>query len=145
MTTSSGELASRVTDEIRRLRKGRGLQVGDLGARIGPLMRELAGDGDAAARRQALIAEIDRLSAELPDEFRTAIKASLALSADTMHEPNFTARVGWLASHIQRENRTALRRINDAELRLAELLAAEIQRRRSRAPMAPEGWYVREL
>jgi hypothetical protein len=145
MTTSGGELTGRVADEIRRLRKGHGLQVGDLDARLGPLMRELAGDASVAARRKVLIAEIERLSAELPGDFRTAIRASLALSAETIDEPHFTKRVSWLASHIHHENRTALRRIERAEQRLAELVAAEIQHRRGRFPAAPEGWYIKEL
>jgi hypothetical protein len=145
MTTPGGELADQVTAEIRRLRKGRGLQAGDLGSRLGPLLRELAGDGDAAARRKALIAEIDRLTAELPGEFRACIEASLALSAETKDEPNVTARVNWVARHIDREYRTALRRVNAAELRLAELLAVEIAERRGQYPAAPEGWYIREL
>jgi hypothetical protein len=145
MTTSGRELARHVATEIHRLRKGRGLQAGDLDTRLGPLMRELAGDGDTAARRKLLTAEIDRLSGELPDEFRTCIRTSLALSAETMNEPNFTARVNWLARRIDREYRTALRRINEAEQRLAELLGDEIERRRGPGPAAPEGWYIREL
>jgi hypothetical protein len=145
MTTSGRELTGRVADEIHRLRKGHGLQAGDLDARLGPLMRELAGDASMAARRKMLVAEIDRLSAELPGEFRTAIRASLALSAETIDEPHFTSRVSWLASQIHHENRTALRRIERAEQRLAELIAAEIQRRRGRGQAAPEGWYIKEL
>ena len=115
MTTSGGELTGRVAGEIHRLRKGHGLQVGDLDARLGPLLRELAGNASMAARRRVLIAEIERLSAELPGEYRTAIRVSLALSAETTDEPHFTKRVSWLASHIHHENRTALRRIERAE------------------------------
>src|SRR2546429_6671277 len=51
--------------EIHRLRKGHGLQAGDLDARLGPLLRELAGDASMAARRRVLIAEIDRKSTRL--------------------------------------------------------------------------------
>jgi hypothetical protein len=145
MTTSDGELTGRVAEEIRRLRKGHGLQAGDLDARLGPLLRELAGDARMAARRKVLTAEIERLSAELPGDFRMATRASLALSAETIDEPHFTKRVGWLASRIHHENRTALRRIERAEQRLAELIAAEIQRRRGRVPAAPEGWYIAKL
>jgi hypothetical protein len=145
MTASGGGLTGRVADEIRRLRKGHGLQVGDLDARLGPLLRELAGPASATALRNALIAEIERLSSELPGEFRIAIRASLALSAETIEEPHFTKRVSWLASHIHHEDRTALRRISQAEQRLAELVATEIQRRRGRVSAAPDGWYIKEL
>ena len=104
MTTSGGELTGRVAGEIHRLRKGHGLQVGDLDARLGPLLRELAGNASMAARRRVLIAEIERLSAELPGEYRTAIRVSLALSAETIDEPHFTKRVSWLGQpHTPRE------------------------------------------
>ena len=43
MTTSGEDLTKRAADEIRTLRKGRGLQVGDLDSRLGPLLGELAG------------------------------------------------------------------------------------------------------
>ncbi len=145
MTTPGGELTKRVADEIRLLRKGRGLQAGDLDSRFGPLMRELAGSGDAAARRQALVAEISRCSAQLPADYRTAVEISLGLSAETMQEPYLSGRVSRLARQIDRDPRTALRRIDQAEQRLAELIATELRRRRGRIAEAPNGWYLEEF
>ncbi len=124
MTTTDWELTKRVAAELRALRKGRGLQAGDLDARLGPLMRELAGGEDAAARRQALTAVVSLCAAQLIDHYRTAIEAGLALSAETMQEPHFTGRVSWLARQLGRDDRTAQRRIDEAEQRLAELIAA---------------------
>jgi hypothetical protein len=145
MTTVGEDLTKRVTDEIRSLRKGRSLQVGDLDSRLGPLLLELAGSGDAADRRKTLMAAISRCTAQLSGEYRVAAEASLALSAETMQEPFFTRRVTWLADHLDREYRTALRRIDQAELRLAELIATELRDRRSRIPASAEGFYVDEL
>jgi hypothetical protein len=145
MTRPDEELAERVAKEIRQLHKGRGLQAGDLDSRLGPLLGELAGTTEAAARRQALLAEMNRCAAQLLDDYRLAIGASLALSAETIDEPLFTRRASWLAERLDRDTRTALRRIREAERRLAELIAAELRRRRSRAPVAPDGWYVAEL
>jgi len=145
MTASGEDLPERVIAELRSLRKGRGLQVGDLDSRLGPLMRELAGPGDAAARRQALITEINRCCAQLLGDYRTPIEASLALSAETMQEPYFRERVSWLAGQLHRDYRTALRRIDEAERRLAEVIAVELRHRRGRAAVAPDGWYVEEL
>lgn len=145
MTRPDEELAERVAKEIRQLHKGRGLQAGDLDSRLGPLLGELAGTTEAAARRQALLAEINRCAGQLLDDYRMAIGASLALSAETIDEPLFTRRASWLADKLDRDTRTALRRIREAEWRLAELIAAELQRRRGRIPMAPDGWYVAEL
>ena len=70
MTAPDEDLTRRVTDEIRSLRKGRSLQVGDLDARLGPLLLELAGNGDAADRRAALTAAISRCTAQLAGEYR---------------------------------------------------------------------------
>jgi hypothetical protein len=145
MTSSDGELTDRVAEEIRSLRKGRGLQTGDLDARLGPLMRELAGSGDAGTRRQALVAEISRCSAQLVADYRTAIEISLGLSTETMQEAYFSGRVSWLARQIDRDPRTALRRIDQAERSLAELIAIELRRRRGRTTAALNGWYLREF
>jgi hypothetical protein len=145
VTRPDEELAERVAKEIRQLHKGRGLQAGDLDSRLGPLLGELAGTTEAAARRQALLAEINRCAGQLLDDYRMAIGASLALSAETIDEPLFTRRASWLADKLDRDTRTALRRIREAEWRLAELIAAELRRRRGRIPMAPDGWYVAEL
>jgi len=145
MTRPDEELAERVAKEIGQLHKGRGLQAGDLDSRLGPLLSELAGTAEAAARRQSLIAEVKRCAGQLLGDYRTAIGASLAMSAETVDEPLFTKRASWLAERIDRDTRTALRRIREAEWRLAELIAAELRRRRARTPVAPDGWYVAEL
>jgi hypothetical protein len=145
MTSPAEELTEGVAAEIHQLRKGRGLQDGDLEARLGPLLGELAGPGDAAHRRQALEAELRRSTTQLIDDYRTAIETSLALSADTMQEPHFGKRVSWLAAKLMRDDRTVLRRIEKAEQRLAQVIATELRRRRGRTAAAPEGWYVEEL
>jgi hypothetical protein len=145
MTAAGTALPERVAAEIRSLRKGRGLQSPDLDSRLGPLMRELAAGGDAAARRQALLTEVNRCCGELLSDYRTAIEASLALSKETMQDPYFGGRVSWLASQLKRDDRTALRRIDEAEQLLAEVIATELRRRRGRTAVAPDGWYVEEL
>ena len=101
---------------------------GDLDSRLGPLLGELAGTAEAAARRKALTAEISRCADQLLDDYRIAIGASLALSAETIDEPLFTRRASWLADRLDRDTRTALRRIGEAEWRLAELIATELRR-----------------
>jgi hypothetical protein len=145
MTTSGENLTKGITDEIRTLRKGRGLQAGDLDSRLGPLLGELAGGDDAAVRRKNLMAAISQCTAQLSGEYGIAVEASLALSAETMHEPFFANRVSWLAGQMDREYRTALRRIGQAELRLAELIATELRDRRGRIPASAGGFYVNEL
>lgn len=147
MTTLDPELSEQVAAEIRALRKGRGLQAGDLDSRLGPLMRELADGADAAARREALITQINRCTEQLLDDYRVAIEADLALSAETKQQPYFNQRVSWLAGRIGRDDRTALRHIDRAEQRLAELIAIELRRRRdqTQTQVSPQGWYLAEL
>jgi hypothetical protein len=145
MTGQGEELTEGVAAEIRQLRKGRGLQDGDLEARLGPLLGELAGPGDAAHRREALESEVRRCITQLIDDYRTMIETSLALSPDTMQEPHFGKRVGWLAAKLMCDDRTVLRRIEKAERRLAEVIATELRRRRGRTGAAPDGWYIEEL
>lgn len=145
MTNTDEDLTRRIVAELRVLRKGRGIQVGDLDSRLGPLLGELAGLGDAANRRQTLMEALGDCTGRLVADYRTAAEASLALSPETMEEPLFTGRVQWLAGKLGREARTALRLIDQAERRLAEVIAAELRDRRERVPVAPGGFYVDEL
>lgn len=149
-----------IAAEIKALRKGRGLAVSDLDTRLGTRLRELAtgqgtagqgnggqrnagqGNGDPAQVRRALAGELAALAERLPAELRTAIMASLGLSAATRSMPFFGDRVSWLAEQLCRDRRTALRRIDDAERLLAEEIATELRRRRGRLAAAADGWYV---
>jgi hypothetical protein len=150
--TSLSRLVPSVTDlivkEFRKLRKGRGIQAPDLDARLGPYLRELASvphRGDVAELRQVLMAELNACAQRLTFDLRTAITASLGLSGQTREMANFTARAQWLADTLGREYRTALRRIEAAEQLLAEEVARELRRRRSRTPTTPDGWYLDEF
>ncbi len=132
--------------EIRALRKGRGLQARDLDQRVGVHLRELAaGGGDLPDLRHALADQIGSHAARLPDDLRTAVLASLGLSAETRQLPHFGDRVGWLAEQSARSYRTALRRVDIAEQLLAEEITHELCRRRGRTAAAPNGWYLDEL
>jgi hypothetical protein len=146
-TAQEGGLSADIAAEIRLLRKGRGVQASDLDVRLGPLMRELArrpDAGDAASRRQELSAQLNRCSLQLPEDLRAAALAGLALSVATRQMPFFRDRVAWLAERIDRDYRTALRRVNSAEQLLAEEIASELRRRRGRSPAA-DGWYLDEF
>jgi len=150
MTTSPNQARAPVeliAAEIRSLRKGRGLQIGDLDQRLGPHLRELAaaGGGDAAPHRHALAAELLACGKELAPDLQTAIGASLGLSAETRQMLHFKDRVSWLAGQLGYEYRTALRRIDTAEQLLAEEIARELARRRGRSAAAPLGWHLSEL
>ncbi len=151
MTSFGGKIPSRVDQiaaEIKSLRKGRGLQSGDLDQRLGPLLTELANgarNSDQVLRRNRLTSEITTCSTRLAADLRTAISASLALSKETRQMPYFKDRVSWLASYLGFEYRTALRRIDTAEQLLSEEIANELIRRRDRIVNVPNGWQLDEL
>ncbi len=125
--SEDGTLTSKIADEIRALRKGRGIRARDLEHRLGPNLRELVGDGagDIADRRRILARELVTLAGRLPDDLRIAVLASLGQSPETQQMARFGDRVTWLAEKSQRTDRTALRRIDAAEQLLAEELAGE--------------------
>jgi hypothetical protein len=151
MTSSGGQIPSQIEQiaaEVRSLRKGRGLQAGDLEQRLGPLLTELAigaRNSDHVLRRHKLTSEITTCSTHLSADLRAAISASLALSTETRQMPYFKDRVSWLASYLGYEYRTALRRIDTAEQLLSEEIARELTRRRGRTVNAPDGWQLDEL
>ncbi|MGH3222401.1 MAG: hypothetical protein ACRDPY_27535 [Streptosporangiaceae bacterium] len=144
-------LTDLIAVELRALRKGKGLQSADLARRVGSQLRELAAEvgtsveADAATLRYRLAAELESRASQLSEDSRVAIRASLGLSSQTRQMRLFSDRVSWLAIQIDREYRTALRRIEDAEQLLAEEIALELYRRRSQAVTAPQGWYLDEF
>jgi hypothetical protein len=151
MTSSKAQvpdLVRQISVEIRSLRKGRGMQAGDLEQRLGPLLTELAigsRRSDQELRRHKLTSEITICCTNLAPDMRAAIFASLALSAQAKQMTYFKDRVSWLASHLRYEYRTALRRIDSAEQLLSEEIARELTRRRGRTATAPDGWKLHEL
>jgi hypothetical protein len=137
-----------IAAEVRSLRKGRGIQSGDLEQRLGPHLKELAAGGNGghgASRRYSLMTEIGNCSKALADDLRTAIQASVSLGPQTRHMLHFKDRVSWLADQLGYEYRTALRRIDTAEVLLAEEIARELSRRRGRVVAAADGWQLAQL
>jgi hypothetical protein len=134
--------------ELRALRSGHAVHRADLTARLGTNLRMLCDTGDAtpagdpSVLRQRLISELNAHARRLPDDLATAARAGLGLHLDAQY-PQFQQRVAWLARYLGREDRTALRRIDDAEVLLAEQISQELARRRS-APHE-DGWHVARL
>jgi hypothetical protein len=140
--------------ELKALRKGRGLGSAAFEVRLGPHLGELATGApesagpaaDSGRVRRALAAELTVLAARLPAELCTAIQASLGLAPTDKELKFFADRVSWLAARIDRDPRTALRRIGDAERLLAEEIAAELRRRRGQqSSKTAGGWYVAQF
>lgn len=128
--------AEAIAAEIKALRRGRGLR-GDVARRIGPLLLELAG-GDSAQVRGRLADELAALSGQLQAELRTAVLAALGLHSETREMATYDRRKTWVATRFDRVPRTAERRIEEAQVLLAQEVAAELLRRRqSTVPARP--------
>jgi hypothetical protein len=139
---SASAQIEQITDELKTLRKGRGIQAHAL--RLGQHLQQLAG-GDAATRRDRLSAQLNGCAAQLPNEMSLAVTASLGLRGQTMNMPHFRDRVDWLADQIGRDYRTALRRVDAAQERLAEVIAGELRQRSNQAVTDASGWYLAHL
>lgn len=130
--------------ELNELRRGRGLDAADLHQRIGPCLREAceitAADQPAAAR-QKLVLRLTELCGRLPADLRLAALAALGLHEEAAGE-FLDRRISWLASVLDRDPRTARRRIDLAFRRLDELLGAP-PAGRDLHPLA--GWYVESM
>ena len=130
--------------ELNELRRGRGLDAADLHQRIGPCLRAACDITEAdppAAARQKLVLRLTELCGRLPPDLRLAALAAFGLHEEAAGE-FLDRRISWLASVLDRDPRTARRRIDLAFRRLAELLGAPASNR-DLHPLA--GWYVEAM
>jgi hypothetical protein len=130
--------------ELNELRRGRGLDATDLHQRIGPCLREACGIAEAdspAAARHKLVLRLTELCGRLPPDLRLAALAALGLHEEAAGE-FLDRRISWLAGMLDRDPRTARRRIDLAFRRLDELLG-EPSQGRGLHPLA--GWYVESM
>lgn len=109
--------------ELKALRKGRGIYASHIGQRVGPALRAVCGvtaeDGPAVIRRK-VAAQLEELSAGLPPDLRVAVLAAFAISPAT-RLPLYQDRITWVAAQLDRDPRTARRRIDEGIHQLAEL------------------------
>lgn len=119
-------VVAELVSELKTLRKGRGLFVGQVGDRVGPALSLICGvvetDGPAEIRKK-VGGRLEALAAELPDDLRLAVLAAFALHRDAM-QPFYQDRVRWVAAKLNRDERTARRRIDEGIERLAEAAAS---------------------
>jgi len=136
-----------LTAELKTLRKGRGVSVAQIGDRVGPALRTLCGAADttnAAELRQKLSDRLENLANELPDDLRIAAQVALGLYRDAQR-PFYQERIRWLADHLQRDERTARRRADEALERLAEIAVAPGMAANVDPATGSDEWYVAEL
>lgn len=136
-----------VFQDLMRLRKGRGLAAPGLAQKIGPaLATGLDIDlttAEAELRRQVqggIVEAAQVLAADL----RWAVLVSLAV-AGWSAQPLLKDRIGWVAGTMDRDARTARRRLDAATLQVADDIVARRLADTGGNPFAPAGWYVESL
>lgn len=144
MTVSAADLAG----ELKLLRRGRGIAAPQLAERAGPALRAVCGmsegEGNAAIRR-TLGECLSGWARSLPEDLCTAVLAALGLHPDAVH-PFYQDRVRWLARHLQRDDRTARRRIDDGIARLAEVaVTSTSESDEGEAAQPSRRWHTEEL
>ncbi|WP_245757092.1 hypothetical protein [Amycolatopsis xylanica] len=138
--------ATDLVGELKLLRKGRGISVVQLGPRVGEAMRAafgITGSDDTAEIRRKLTESLVGLAGSLPDDLRTAALAAFGLHEQARH-PFLQARVGWVAKALDRDERTARRRIDEGIQRIAEL-AVSAQNGQSEPAYPSRSWHTEEL
>jgi hypothetical protein len=112
--------------DLKTLRKGRGILASAIGSRVGPALRRASGTNGlehAADVRRRLADRLWSWAMELPEDLRLAVLAAFALDhADQL--PLYKDRVRLVAERLNRDERTARRRIDEGIERLAEVAIA---------------------
>jgi hypothetical protein len=136
--------ATELLEELKALRKGRGIHAGRVRGQVGPGLRKtcsiLEAD-DEQSIRQKLTDRLSALAATLPDDLSLAVRVALGLHPSARHQ-FLQERVLWLGERIDRDPRTVRRRMDEGLELLAQLAAgpapALVQATRDPA----DGWFV---
>jgi hypothetical protein len=130
-----------LVQELKTLRKGRGLQASKLAERVGPVLRTACSvsDGDGmVAIRAKVSGRLSELAEQLPEDLRLAALAAFAITPEA-RQPLYQERVKWAAERVDRDPRTVRRRVDEAIELLAELASA------APAGAAPGSWHILSL
>jgi hypothetical protein len=133
-------------EEIKSVRRGRGLHHRGIVDRVGPELRRACGiePGDTTSVvRAKLIEKLGRTADTLPEELALSARAALGIHPETYELLQLQDRVDWLAHRLRRDVRTARRRVDEACGRLAELLGSSAPPPSTARRGA--GWYVSDF
>jgi hypothetical protein len=134
-----------MTQELQHLRRGHGIHAPDVMQRVGPSLARVSGfdtTATASANRERLIRRIEAAVLELPADLRLAVQAAFGLPPASQSR-FLRERMAWLGEQLDRDPRTAMRRVESGLTLLAERLLSHPERLALRDNVyAPEGWYV---
>ncbi len=136
-----------LVEELKALRKGRGILASSITGRVGPALRAVTGthaDDAAADMRRKIGGNLLRWAEELPEDLRIAVLAAFALGED-VRLPYYKDRVHLVAQKLGRDERTARRRIDEGIERLAEVATAGTADVEDRPVEPGAGWHTEFL
>jgi hypothetical protein len=112
----------------------------DLLERVGPALRALSGidDTSESEARRRLLAYLNGLADELPQDLRLAFRVGLALHEDVQCR-FLEERMNWLAAKLDRDVRTARRRVDEAIRSVEAMRAISVP---AGDNYAHDGWYL---
>ena len=112
----------------------------DLLERVGPTLRALSGIDDLPENeaRRRLLGYLNGLADELPEDLRTAFRVGLALHENAQFR-FLEKRMNWLAANLDRDVRTARRRVDEAIRSVEARRAISVP---SGDSYAHDGWYL---
>jgi hypothetical protein len=143
MVAHSAELV----EELKLLRKGRGIYVPQITERVGPALREACGaaptDNPGDLRRKVASC-LEEHAAGLPQDLQVAVLAALAIHQEA-RLPFYQDRIRWVARYLDRDERTARRRVDDGMGQLAELVVSSANGVMPAFDLTSPGWRVEEL
>lgn len=130
-TEPNGGLGVTLLDELKELRKGRGVQS-PTPEKVGPILRKLCGiTPDNDQFRSKLLRQLQNWVTQLPPDLVLAANAALGLHQEAQQR-FLGERTQWLAAKIQRDERTARRRMDEALGLMAQMGTEQV------SDMAPD-------
>ncbi|HEU5475615.1 MAG TPA: hypothetical protein VFV67_33655 [Actinophytocola sp.] len=133
--------------ELKLLRKGRGVFVSQIDERIGPALREVCAIDDAdppAVVRRKVAERLEQLAGELPADIGVAVLAAFAICPEARFRL-YQERVEWAATRLNRDPRTARRRVDDGIDHLAQLAVVAAAPPAQDPASVETGWHTAEL
>jgi hypothetical protein len=136
-----GATAETLTAELKLIRRGLGVYHPNLARRLGPGLREVCGiTDDEPELRTKVITRLRDAAGTLPPELGIALLVSLGAYSEVRGLAKLEDRVDWLAARLNRDVRTARRRMDEAARMVADHLAAGRRARRDTLPTS--GWHI---
>lgn len=125
-SSPSPDIATVLYDELRPLRRGRGLDTTPLS--IGPMLTQLCNinaDDPAHLAREKLISMFIRAADPLPHDLKLIARASFAFEQGPWSGRFLRDRLRWCHRELLLDERTLRRRLDEAQHRLVERMLIE--------------------